>query len=184
MVWIFGYGSLIWRPGFPYARAKICYAKNYKRVWHQGSTDHRGTVDRPGRTVTLEGRAGAVVWGRAFDIGDDGDDATKEILATLRIREKQYDLEKTLDLYEASGEVAVRDALTWIATPNRETNPNYLGPASLDDLSAQIARSRGPSGPNSEYVFMLAKAMREYGLEDDDLFRIEAKVKGLLGEAA
>ena len=53
-VWIFGFGSLIHNPGFEYAARNSGYIKGWRRVWYQGSTDHRGTIESPGRTVTLE----------------------------------------------------------------------------------------------------------------------------------
>jgi len=59
-IWIFGFGSLIHYPGFEYAERRVGYIKGWRRVWYQGSTDHRGTPDNPGRTVTLEADATAV----------------------------------------------------------------------------------------------------------------------------
>ena len=181
-LWIFGYGSLIWRPGFPYEQSKLCYAKGYKRVWFQGSTDHRGTPGKPGRTVTLEKRENAKVWGRAFRISQDN---VADVYPYLLEREKQYDLECNLDLFSVCGEtgseqVVVEQAKTWIATSDREKNPNYLGPAPLEELSLQISQSVGPSGPNSEYLFMLCKAMRQYGLEDQEMFDLEKLVQSHL----
>jgi cation transport protein ChaC len=177
-MWVFGYGSLIWRPGFSYLQSELCYAKGYKRVWHQGSTDHRGTPGSPGRTVTLDREDNAVVWGRAFRIGKDN---VAEVYSYLLEREKQYDFEAKLDLFQTSEDgvekVVVEQATTWIATSDRSKNPNYLGPLDLDQLSAQIAHSRGPSGPNSEYLFMLCEAMRKYALEDSELFALEEAVQ-------
>ncbi|UPQ97405.1 cation transport protein ChaC [Chloropicon primus] len=187
-MWVFGYGSLIWRPSFRYERSRIAYAKGFKRVWYQGSTDHRGTPERPGRTVTLHEEAGAVVWGRAFEVRDE-DWEDGGIYAYLKEREKQYDLEARLPLFqvcEETGEerVAVEEALTWIATPDRALNPNYLGPLPLEQLAKQIAISSGPSGPNSEYLFMLADAMREHGLGDAELFQLEEEVRAQLEDGA
>jgi ChaC-like protein len=59
-IWIFGFGSLIHNPGFEYADRRTGYIRGWRRVWYQGSTDHRGTVEKPGRTVTLEADATAV----------------------------------------------------------------------------------------------------------------------------
>ena len=50
---------------------------------------------------------------------------------------------------------------------------DYLGPAPLEDIAAQIAGARGPSGPNCEYVFRLADAMRAMSVQDEELFQLE-----------
>jgi cation transport regulator ChaC len=57
--------------------------------------------------------------------------------------------------------------LCYIASSDTTRNTNYLGPASHEELVQQIARSKGPSGPNSEYLLKLASAMREVGLHNN-----------------
>ncbi len=63
----------------------------------------------------------------------------------------------------------------YIATPG---NPNYLGPAPLDDIAAQVRRSRGPSGHNIEYVTRLAQSLRQMNADDGHVFAIERLVIG------
>ncbi|MEW5307125.1 MAG: hypothetical protein WDW36_009541 [Sanguina aurantia] len=96
-IWVFGYGSLIYRPGFVYSARVPGYIRDYKRVFYQGSTDHRGTKEFPGRTVTLEPLQGAVTWGVAYALS--GTPAEQETtLQYLEEREKQYDVRRVVNL--------------------------------------------------------------------------------------
>lgn len=63
-----------------------------------------------------------------------------------------------------------------------DTNPNYLGPAPIDQIAAQVLRSRGPSGPN-DYVLRLAEALREIEGQDPHVFALEALVRRSLARA-
>ena len=64
---VFGYGSVVWKFPYPHSKqwAPVC-VRGYERVFYQGSTDHRGTPEAPGRTVTLVPQEGGVVWGACF----------------------------------------------------------------------------------------------------------------------
>ncbi|EFN57632.1 hypothetical protein CHLNCDRAFT_12490, partial [Chlorella variabilis] len=170
--YIFGFGSLITHPGFDYSeRVQPCYIRGWRRVFHQGSTDHRGVPEAPGRTVTLERCEGAVTWGAAFRLAGDAEQR-RRTWEYLEWREKQYDLRLKVPVYTAA--TGARQprlvALTFVATADRAANPNFLGPAPLEEVARQIATARGPSGPNSEYLFRLADAMRGMGVQDEELF--------------
>ncbi|KAF5826961.1 ChaC-like protein-domain-containing protein [Dunaliella salina] len=87
-IWIFGYGSLVHTPGFEVRRRVKGYVRDWKRVWHQGSTDHRGTLEFPGRTVTLQYDPGAITWGVAYELAGNQEQQAKT-LKYLEWREKQ-----------------------------------------------------------------------------------------------
>jgi cation transport protein ChaC len=104
------------------------------------------------------------------------------VLENLEIREKQYDERIEMDLYDvddANAVPVIRNAVTYIATP-ATINLNWLGDAS--DLAEQIAAARGPSGENSEYLYNLCEALRGLGIEDEELYALEASVRAIRGD--
>jgi cation transport regulator ChaC len=167
VLWVFGYGSLIFRPSFPFARAEAGFLRGYTRRFWQGSTDHRGVPGAPGRVVTLIAEPQAVCWGRAYEIRD-GD--REQVLAALDHRERGGYDRLNLAVHRPDGSVLVPEALLYIAN---QVNPNWLGPAPLEAIAAQIRASRGPSGANDEYVRSLAAALRELGADDEHVFALE-----------
>ncbi|XP_004250319.1 gamma-glutamylcyclotransferase 2-3 isoform X1 [Solanum lycopersicum] len=182
VMWVFGYGSLIWKPGFNYDDRLFGFIKGYRRVFYQGSTDHRGTPEFPGRTVTLEPAEGEICWGMAYKITKEED---QEVALTyLEVREKQYDQKAYVDLFTepAASAPAVSDVLVYIGSPDKKLNENYLGPASVEEIASQIARAEGPSGPNKDYLFQLENALGLLGCEDKHVIDIAKEVRRILSE--
>ena len=175
-LWIFGYGSLVWRPAFPFAERRGAWIEGFARRFWQGSTDHRGVPGAPGRVVTLEPDPRARCFGAAYRIDDEESARTLE---GLDHRERGGYERQRLPLYFTDGNVA--HGLVYIATP---ANPNYLGPASLEAIAAQVACACGPSGPNAEYVLRLAEELRELAAEDDHVFALERLVRAAAPAAA
>ena len=171
--WIFGYGSLIWRPAFEFDARVEGYVMGWRRGFYQASPDHRGTVAAPGRVVTLVRDETARCWGVAYRLPAASAAAT---LAALDHRE-QAGYER-LDLVVRAPERDIQ-AICYIAT---ETNENWLGPASVDEIAAHVMASHGPSGSNVEYVLELARALKEMGTDDPHVsavaLRIEQKAAG------
>ncbi len=160
-VWLFGYGSLIYKADFPFLERRPASITGWTRRFWQGSHDHRGTEAAPGRVVTLVPDAQAICHGMAYLV-------TPEEFAHLDHREKNGYLRLATEIRFEDGSSA--EGLVYIAT---HENAAYLGPASEQAIARQIAASRGPSGPNSEYLLELAKALRELGKDDPHVFEIE-----------
>jgi cation transport protein ChaC len=160
-VWLFGYGSLIFKADFPYIERRAASITDWSRRFWQGSHDHRGTESAPGRVVTLVPDPGAVCHGMAYLV-------TPDEFTHLDHREKNGYLRLATDITFDDGGVV--EGLVYIAT---DENAAFLGPATEYDIARQIAASHGPSGPNSEYLLELAKALRELGKDDGHVFAIE-----------
>lgn len=168
-VWLFGYGSLIYKADFPYLERRPASIAGWTRRFWQGSHDHRGTPDAPGRVVTIIEDADAVCHGMAYLV-------TPEVFGHLDHREKNGYLRLAIAIAFDSG--AAAEGLVYIAT---EDNAAFLGPASEREIAAHIARSAGPSGPNSDYLNHLARALRELGRDDPHVFAIERHLAQLSG---
>ncbi len=167
--WVFGYGSLLWRPGFPHReRVVACLPGRGRRFW-QGSPDHRGRPAAPGRVVTLAEDPAALCWGAAYRVDPV---EWRGVQAFLDVREsggfERLELEVTL----RDGEDSAR-ALVYVAPRG---NPNFLGPATLDAMAEQVRRARGRSGTNVDYVMRLAAALRAQGAEDEHVFALAERV--------
>lgn len=175
VVWVFGYGSLIWRPAMAYAARRAGRIEGWARRFWQSSTDHRGTVDAPGRVLTLVEGTGTV-WGMAYAIARAEWPAIDEALG---VREQQGYARLTIDVGlaadEAAGPVVEHVAgLLYIAT---HTNPYFIGPEELDATAEIVARSRGPSGSNVDYVLELERALADMGAADAEVTELAERLR-------
>ncbi|TMQ02791.1 MAG: gamma-glutamylcyclotransferase [Deltaproteobacteria bacterium] len=174
-VWVFGYGSLVWRPAMAYVARRAGRVEGWARRFWQASTDHRGTVEAPGRVLTLVPGDGAV-WGMAYAIARD---AWPDIEAALEVREQGGYARVTIDIGLAAGEQAGRvvetvAGLLYIATP---ANPQFIGPEPLEVTADIVRRSHGPSGSNVDYVLELDRALHAFGAADPDVSALAERVR-------
>ncbi|MCA1323065.1 gamma-glutamylcyclotransferase [Herbaspirillum sp. alder98] len=166
-VWLFGYGSIIFKADFPYLERRAAYITGWARRFWQGSHDHRGTPQAPGRVVTLTPQADAICAGMAYLV-------TPEVFAHLDHREKNGYLRLVTTIHLDHD--ATVEGLIYIAA---EDNAAFAGPASEQAIARQIALAEGPSGRNSDYLLMLAQALRELGTDDAHVFEIERHLLAL-----
>lgn len=165
--WIFGYGSLVWRPAFEHAERRAGFIRGYMRRFWQASSDHRGTPEAPGRVVTLIESAGDVCWGAGYRIAGDHLEA---VLEKLDYREKAGYARLDVTFYSEPEPV---EALVYVASPG---NPNYLGPAPLAEIADVVRSSAGPSGPNTEYVLRLHQALEDMDAGDEHVSELASLV--------
>ncbi len=164
--WVFGYGSLIYKVDFPYIERRVASIGGWVRRFWQGSHDHRGTPEAPGRVVTLVSAPGAVCRGMAYRIDP-------AVFAHLDHREKNGYERHRVDITLCESDRRVAGTVYFAG----EDNPAYLGPADLDDIAAHIAGARGPSGTNRDYLFDLAEGLRRIGDADDHVAALERRVR-------
>ncbi|EZA60832.1 hypothetical protein DMN91_007727 [Ooceraea biroi] len=174
--WVFGYGSLCWHPGFSYAKSMTGYVKGFSRRFWQGNATHRGTVEKPGRVVTLIEDKEGIVYGRAFQVQDSA------ALTYLENRECALGgYLTTITTFHNRAGVNQFPVVIYIAT---NKNEHWLGEASLQTIARQITECSGPSGHNAEYLLRLAEFMHRYLPEahDEHLFTLEILVRSRIKE--
>ncbi|KAF2634911.1 ChaC-like protein [Massarina eburnea CBS 473.64] len=175
--WLFGYGSLIWKPPPHFDQRIPGYISGYVRRFWQASEDHRGTPEAPGRVATLIDHAHwetltdhhestERVWGAAYHIPAS---KVAEVREYLDIREiNGYSIQFT-PFHPASSlsssSATPINCLVYIGLPE---NPQFLGPQDPDVLARHILKSRGPSGENREYLFQLEEALLGLSKESSD----------------
>jgi glutathione-specific gamma-glutamylcyclotransferase len=172
-LWVFGYGSLIWDPGFPVAERRIARAQGWHRSFCMRSIHHRGTVAAPGLVLALDRAEDAVCDGVAFAVTRG---AEVETLAALREREliSSAYLEQVLPLQTSAGRI---EALAYVIDPD---HAQYCGGLPLEEQAGIIAQAVGGRGPNRDYLWSTAAHLAELGIADPDLEWLSVRVRELV----
>ncbi|WP_127144167.1 gamma-glutamylcyclotransferase [Pelagibacterium montanilacus] len=167
--WVFGYGSLIWRPGFPFVRAERALMRGVHRRLCIFSHRHRGTPEQPGLVFGLE-RGGSCI-GMAFEVAPE---RWIEVRDYLREREQVTGVyrETRRPVKLASGEIV--PALTFVTDPG---HIQYAGRLAIDDQFALVRRASGASGPNADYVVNTASHLEQLGIPDGRLDALSARLR-------
>ena len=159
MIFLFGYGSLIWRPDFQYVHREPAVLPGWERRFWQQSTDHRGTPESPGRVVTLIEATAAKCAGVLYTISPEEGD---RILTALDHREKGGYKRLLTTVFLRNG-TPISNTLLYHGTTD---NPEFIGPEAPEKTAAIIAKSHGPSGANVDYLRKLAAALDELNESD------------------
>lgn len=169
-LWVFGYGSLIWRPGFPYIERRIARLVGAHRSLCVYSWVHRGTRERPGLVLGLD--RGGTSRGVAFRIAPEEWDG---VVAYLRGREQvtAVYLERTRPIRFPDRPPAT--ALTYLVD---RAHPQYAGRLDEETQFRLVAEAAGQSGANREYVIHTAAHLAELGMPDAALDRLARRLTG------
>ena len=172
-LWVFGYGSLIWDPGFPVAERRIARLDGWHRSFCMRSIHHRGTIEKPGLVLALDRGVEATCSGVAFRVQEGEEAAT---LAALREREliSSAYLEMFLEVETDSGPVT---ALAYVIDPEHD---QYCGGLPLAEQARIIAQAVGGRGANRDYLLATVAHLAEHGISDPDLDWLGHEVQSMV----
>jgi glutathione-specific gamma-glutamylcyclotransferase len=169
--WVFGYGSLMWRPGFEFEERRGAVLKGLHRSLCVYSYVHRGTPERPGLVMGLD--RGGSCRGVAFRVLEKNWDSTTEYLREREQATMVYKETRRLIRLE-SEEPRTVSALTFVVD---RSHPQYAGNLSLETQLAHVLQGEGRSGRNPDYVLSTADHLTELGLYDPTLHWLAQKLR-------
>lgn len=171
-LWVFGYGSLLWNPGFAPAETVTACLHNYHRSFCMLSIHHRGTEDDPGLVLALDTQKGGRCTGVAFRVAENEE---AEVLAMLREREliSSAYYEDTVPLVTETGDTI--QAVAYIIDRDHVQYCQF----DLEKQAQMITHAVGGRGPNPEYLFNTAAHLNELAIRDDDMNWLVDRVRAL-----
>lgn len=169
--WVFGYGSLIWHPGFAFADKRRATLRGWRRAFCMTSIFYRGTPEAPGLVLALHADPEGHCVGVAYRVAGPEAAATLAYLRERELVSYAYDeVEVPVEL-EGGGTVT---ALAYVSNP---AHAQYRGGLDLEAQAEVIARARGPRGPNADYLINTVESLEALGLHDAELVRLADLVR-------
>jgi cation transport protein ChaC len=172
-VWIFGYGSLMWNPGFAYCEAVPALLRGYHRRFCIYSHSYRGTPERPGLVLGLD--RGGSCRGIAFRVPAVDVEAALSYLWEREMRDRSYRM-MALPVATPAGVVKAR---AFVVDP---AHPHYAGRLPLEETARLILQGVGGRGPCRQYLENTVRQLETLGVIDGPLHRLAAKVRELAQE--
>lgn len=171
-MWVFGYGSLLWNPGFAPIETVPATLSDFHRSFCMLSIHHRGSEERPGLVLALDAAPGASCVGVAMRAAEAEADTVLDMLRERELISSAY-VEKHVPLRLADGRT--EQALAYVIDPKHR---QYVT-LPLETQARMIARSVGGRGPNDEYLYNTASHLTELGIDDPDMEWLVQRVKEL-----
>ena len=172
-LWVFGYGSLMWHPGFEFSQSTVAKMPGYRRSFCMRSIHHRGTVDNPGLVLALDAQPDASCSGLAFRVKDGCEDATVAYLRERELISSAY-LEVQSPVTLSDGRRV--DAMTFVIDAK---HPQYCAGIPLPEQARIIAGASGQRGQNTEYLHNTVAHLKELDINDADLCWLDQRVREL-----
>lgn len=165
-LWVFGYGSLMWRPGFAYAGARHARLTGYRRCFCIYSVHHRGTLERPGLVLGLD-RGGACE-GMAFRVpAADAAATTRYLRAREQVKGVYREVHLPVELIKGA-----RREVQAVAYVAERAHPNYAGQLPLAVQARLIHGAKGLSGANLDYLISTLRHLQELDIRERELERL------------
>jgi cation transport protein ChaC len=168
--WVFGYGSLMWDPGFAYVRSYPASLIGYHRQFCLYSHRYRGTPEQPGLVLGLD--RGGSCRGVVYHVPDSAVAVTKAYLWERELYDYAY-VPKLLAVRHPAGRVV---AQTFVVDRGQ---PQYAKGLDLDAVARLIATSVGQRGRNRDYLENTLEHLRALGIVDRGLERLAERVRAL-----
>ena len=170
-LWIFGYGSLIWEPGFAHSSRQLARLDGFSRSFCMRSIHHRGTVAAPGLVLALD--LGGACDGVAFEVPERIAAETLEYLRARELISAAY-LEQVHPVTLAEGRVV--QAVTYVVD---RAHGQYCGGLPMAEQAQIIAQAVGGRGANRDYLFNTTAHLDELGIADPDLQWLSTQVRAI-----
>ncbi|MEO1192251.1 MAG: gamma-glutamylcyclotransferase [Pseudomonadota bacterium] len=158
--WVFGYGSLMWNPGFPHSEARPALLRGYHRRFCIWSHNYRGTPERPGLVLGLD--RGGSCRGMAFQVRRDDSEAVLDYLHDREMSTRVYH-PRLITLDTARGPV---QGLAFVVD---RRHPQYTGRLGLEETATLIADAVGQRGACAEYLANTVAHLRELDINPGSL---------------
>ena len=166
-LWVFGYGSVMWRPGFPHTERHRARVHGYHRALCVWSWAHRGTQERPGLVLGLD--AGGSCVGFVYRVARAQKAAVADYLYSRELVVPGYPYRAVLlPVQVVAGK---RLALSFVVD---RSHPQYAGKLLPEQAARVVRQAVGRSGSNPDYVASTVGHLDELGIADSPLHRVNA----------
>ncbi|HTP72671.1 MAG TPA: gamma-glutamylcyclotransferase [Burkholderiaceae bacterium] len=174
-LWVYGYGSLMWDPGFHFVEVRLAELQGYRRRFCYRSTLGRGSHDRPALMLALQPGGGRCT-GLAFRVAAPQVEAESAVLWRREMVRGGY-TPALLPVATPQG------AITALAMTANTAHADYVGELALEDTATMIASASGMLGSNRDYLEQLARQLETLSIDDPYVQLLRLRVRALAGHS-